>query len=140
MSSCHAGSGHSGNSRNSRKPSRSSGRASSKQQVKLINNCQRCKTSHFIRQCPAWNKSCADCGRPNVRVHAAIEQQAQEQSPEQPRSASNTQQLPDGSSWTFKYHVPTPTPEQQIHDVKALLSENGQFRSPIANIGINPIK
>ena len=73
-----SGSGHSGNSRNSREPSRSSGRASSKQQVKR--------------------------GRPNVTVHA-VEQQAQEQSPEQPRSASNMQQLPDGS----------------------LLSENDQF-------------
>jgi len=33
----------------------------------------------------------------NVTDHA-VEQQAQEQSPEQPRSASNTQQLPVGGS------------------------------------------
>jgi hypothetical protein len=99
MSSRHAGSGPSRNSRNSRKRSRSNGLASSKQHVKLIRNCQRCKTSDPIRQCPASNKFCADCGRPNVTDHA-VEQQDQEQSPEQPRSASNTQQLPDGSSGT----------------------------------------
>jgi hypothetical protein len=82
MSLRHAGSGHSGNSRNSRKPSHSDGCASSKQHVKLIKNCQRCKTSDPIRQCPASNKFCAACGRPNVTVHA-VEQQAhhQEQSP-----------------------------------------------------------
>jgi hypothetical protein len=99
MSSRHAGSGHSGNSRNSSKRSSSNGLASWKQHVKLIKNCQRCKTSDAIRQRPASNKFCADCGRPNVTDHA-VEQQAQEQSPEPPRSASNTQQLPDGSSRT----------------------------------------
>jgi len=126
MSSRDAGSGHSRNSRNTRKRSRSNGLASSRQRVK---NFQRCKSSDPIRQCPASNKLCADCGRPNVTDHA-VEQQAQEQSPEQPRSASNTQQLPDGSSRTVtcKDCAPTPTSEQQFNDVKALLmSEDDQF-------------
>jgi len=59
----------------------------------------------------------------------AVEQQAQKPFPEQPRSASNTQQLPDGSSRTVscKDRVPTPTPEQQFIEVKALLSEDDQF-------------
>jgi hypothetical protein len=73
----------------------------------------------------------------NVTDHA-VEQQAQEQSPELPRSASNTQQLPDGSSKTVtcKDRVPTPTPEQQFNDVKALLSEDDQSLVDTDAIGL----